>query len=228
MKRTFIALVASVFSCLLLFAFAGCSDKVLFITDLEHYSDMQRQTDKIDVHFDNGTQEGFYFSITEKNEIEEVMEIIFSISVSNRIDPNFAAPDNTSITIYQGEKSYSLGVRFVDDNNSRYYFCTGGNLAEKLHNLATARGAFNVDYKLTVQDPYGYIIEPLRETYKAGENVTVKTTILYDVSMIAYLDGVSLGYETAVKTGDSYTHWEYYFIMPDHDAVLTFSLSGGM
>ena len=85
----------------------------------------------------------------------------------------------------------------------------------------------DTEYKLTVNDPSGYIIEPLKESYRAGEKVTVKTQVLFDVDLIAYLDGVSLGSQTSVKENDEY-HWEFYFDMPDHDAVLSFELSGGM
>ena len=92
----------------------------------------------------------------------------------------------------------------------------------------TVQGANDVEYSLTVYDPSGYIIEPLQRTYKAGEKVTVKTEIIYDVDLVAFLDGISLGIETPVKTDDYYTHWEFYFIMPAHDAALSFELCGGM
>ncbi len=85
----------------------------------------------------------------------------------------------------------------------------------------------NDAYRLTVQDPHGYIIEDLQERYKAGETITVKTTIICDASLVAFLDGISLGAETPVQTGDRYTHWEFYFEMPAHDAVLSFELKDG-
>lgn len=88
--------------------------------------------------------------------------------------------------------------------------------------------AENTDvYSLTVQDHNDYLIEPLQKSYKAGENVTVKTEVLLDVDMIAYLDDVSLGSQRPVRENDEY-HWEFYFVMPAHDAVLRFELSGGM
>lgn len=82
-------------------------------------------------------------------------------------------------------------------------------------------------YRLTVQDPEGHILENLQKSYKAGEAVTVKTGIIYDASLVALLDGVSLGSGIAVQTGDSYTHWEFYFTMPAQDAVLSFEIKDG-
>lgn len=82
------------------------------------------------------------------------------------------------------------------------------------------------EYKLTVQDPNGYVIETLQESYKAGDEVTVKTKMLSDVVMVAYLDGVSLGLETQKYDGKEY-HLEFYFEMPSHSAVLSFNLSDG-
>lgn len=370
MKKFLASIVATLLSCIFLFAVVGCAGNISFITDIERFSDMQKQADKIDVDFDNATKEGFEFAITDENEIAEIMEIIFSETLTNDHDPYFASPNDTSIMIYQGEKTYSLGVRYIDENSARYYFrfyFSTSRLEKKITELATARGAFDSvekddapsnggekddvppsgvekttikldakvkqeiidayvaaypyyknkedvfpicygefngtyvliifygdtvndvfhtltvdgitfyfgggytfsvyregdfftlqeafvngllthenlltvrenyqgdsfeefeenEYKLTVQDPRGYIIEALQETYKAGEKVTVKTEVLFDVDMIAYLDGVSLGRQTAVLEDDEY-HWEFYFVMPAHDAVLNFELSGGM
>ena len=85
----------------------------------------------------------------------------------------------------------------------------------------------SIDYKLTVQDPNGYIIEELQEQYKAGEEVIVKTKTMSDVDLIAYLDGVSLGLETQKQEKGEY-HWEFYFVMPAHDAILSFEFSDGL
>lgn len=82
-------------------------------------------------------------------------------------------------------------------------------------------------FHLTVHDPYGYLKENLQRSYKAGENVTVKIDVLTDVDIIAFLDDVSLGKPTTVRKDDEY-QWEFYFVMPAHDAVLNFQLSDGM
>lgn len=82
-------------------------------------------------------------------------------------------------------------------------------------------------YKLTVQDPNGYLIEDLQDKYEAGEEVIVKTNVLSDGDLVAYLNGVSLGLETQTVEKDG-NHWEFYFDMPSHDAVLSFALSEGL
>lgn len=82
-------------------------------------------------------------------------------------------------------------------------------------------------YKLTVNDTRGFVIEALEKVYRAGERVTVKTAVFTDVDLIVYLDGISLGRHNEVMEKGEY-HWEFYFVMPAHDAVLSFELSGGM
>ena len=81
-----------------------------------------------------------------------------------------------------------------------------------------------VRYTLTVNDPDGWLLEQPENSYSAGETVTIKTEILNDTDLEALLDGISIGTQTAVKTGEEYTHWEYTFTMPDHDATLSFRL----
>ena len=82
-------------------------------------------------------------------------------------------------------------------------------------------------YKLTVQDPNGYIIEDLQEQYKAGEEVIVITEILPDGDLGAFLDGDFFGFGAKVDRKIN-SQWqfclEFYFIMPEHDAVLSFAI----
>ncbi|MBQ7913856.1 MAG: hypothetical protein IJ308_09025, partial [Clostridia bacterium] len=63
--------------------------------------------------------------------------------------------------------------------------------------------------------------------YEAGETVIIKTAIVTDVSVEAFVNGESIGTQTAVKTGDEYTHWEFTFVMPECDVTLTFVISDG-
>ena len=86
-------------------------------------------------------------------------------------------------------------------------------------------------YKLTVQDPDGYIIEDLQEQYKAGEGVFVTTEQIPDTAVGAYLDGVffGLGASTRIKVDSEFQSCrKYYFIMPSHDAVLSFQIPEGL
>lgn len=145
MKKNVITLVSITLACLFLVSLVGCSRRVSKITDVKSFSDMHRQADKIDVQINIGLKEVFNFSITEKNEIEEVMQVLFSATLSNKIDPLFAATDYFPyITIYQGEKTYSLCARYIEENGQPYYFLSS-NLVDKLIELATARGFNRVE-----------------------------------------------------------------------------------
>ena len=64
--------------------------------------------------------------------------------------------------------------------------------------------------------------------YKEGEQVVVKTNIILDMSLTVYVNGKSIGTGKAIKTGDEYTHWEYYFTMPSEDVTITFEEKDGM
>ncbi|MCH5196387.1 MAG: hypothetical protein J1F28_06720 [Oscillospiraceae bacterium] len=139
MKKVFITLVAAALGCLLLLS--GCSKKISSITDIERYSDMQKNADKIDVKFDNYSGEPFRFTITNEDDLEEIMEILFSETLSY-LGEEFPVGDNTFITIYQGEKSYSLSVRFISENE-KYYGFSPAKLQPKIKAIATALGAFD-------------------------------------------------------------------------------------
>lgn len=142
MKKVLFAIMSVLFGSVFLMAFAGCSDSIVSITDIERYSDMQSRADKIDVDFDNGTQESFPFTITDVEEIAEIMDIIFTTSLSYGGKSKEVPPlGNTSLTVYSAEKSYTLGVHFIFEGENYYSFSTS-ELAEKITALATERGAF--------------------------------------------------------------------------------------
>ena len=142
MKRVLSAIASFVLCCVFLAAFAACSDKISSIRDIKNYSDMQNQADKIDVEFDNGTQDGYLFTITDEEEIAEIMSIIFNTPISYGGKRNEIPPmGNTFLTIYQGEKTYTLGHRFITEGENYYFFQTS-ELAEKLATLAMAYGAY--------------------------------------------------------------------------------------
>ena len=79
-------------------------------------------------------------------------------------------------------------------------------------------------YRLTVEDLNGVIIEPFRKTYQPGEKVTVKAKASAGMGLLAAaLDGEALEHDPPVRTsGDPYVYWDFYFMMPAHDAVLSF------
>lgn len=199
-----------------------------YITDIEGFADMQSGGDKIEVNFENGTQFGFNFTIEDKEDIEDIVNTVLTTRLTNLGKNSPDAPgDNTNFTVYQGDNAYRIALSGVWSNDNRYAFSTN-DLRDKINTIATEAGAFSDNrFNLTVIDPSRFIIEELNDTYMAGEYVTVKTDILCDAVLIAYLDGVSLGPVTAVETDGYYTHWEFYFTMPARDATLSFELSDG-
>lgn len=144
MKKFWATIVVTLLSGILLFALVGCADDISSITDIERYADMQRQADKIDVDFNNGTREGFRFSVRDENDIEEIMEIILSdtlLDLGKQLQP---PGFNTGITIYQGEKSYAMNVSFFPVNGKLYSFSTT-KLKDKITELAIAQGALDIE-----------------------------------------------------------------------------------
>ena len=142
MKKVLSVIASVVLGCIFLATFAGCSDKISSITDIERFSDMQSGADKIDVTFDNGTQDGFSFTITNEEEVAEIMRIIFNTPISYGGKQNeIPSMGNTFLTIYQGENTYTLGHRFISEGENYYSFQTS-ELAEKITALATETGAF--------------------------------------------------------------------------------------
>lgn len=81
-------------------------------------------------------------------------------------------------------------------------------------------------YKLTVTGATAELYEPLKDTYKVGETVTIKTHILYDADIEAKLNGTPLWYD-AVKENGTYTHWAFTFIMPKRDCTLELKIVNG-
>ena len=83
-------------------------------------------------------------------------------------------------------------------------------------------------YSVTVEGGDEFLYEDLSRKYKEGEQVVVKTNIILDMSLTVYVNGESIGTGKAIKTGDEYTHWEYYFTMPSEDVTITFEEKDGM
>ena len=110
------------------------------ITDFSKFSDMTKDgTDKIEVTFDNYSGYPFYFTIEDKENIDEIMDIIFSSSFDKCGEMNDGS--HTSITIVQGEKEYKMHVSRNKEGESYYSFSTS-DLFLKINELGEAAGAF--------------------------------------------------------------------------------------
>ena len=66
----------------------------------------------------------------------------------------------------------------------------------------------------------------LQKDYRPGQAITIKTGILHDADLELYVNGVFISKQTAVKTDGTYTHWEFYFTMPEQDVVILLQTSG--
>ncbi len=149
MKKLFALVLATI---TLLFCFVGCDilkkptgdetgKEITTITDFSKFADMTRETDKIEVEFDNYSGYPFYFTIEDQDDIDEIMSIIFSASFTKMsTEPN--AGDHTSITIIQGEKEYKMHA-FMNKEGQYYYSFSTTELQLKINELAREAGAFD-------------------------------------------------------------------------------------
>lgn len=222
MSKTIISTVLTALICLSLFAVAGCSDgiSIIYITDIKDFSDIQSNTDKIEIDFDNHTGKPFKFTIDDKVTINQIMDIVLHDKLTN-IGKEFPPGDNTFMTVYQGENAYRLSVRVNGANGNYYAFSS--DLQSKIIDLAIAQGAYDTEVgiiykiidmkdiesvkeeKITVADKI-QMLTLLENNYK-----DYKYFYLYDSSDIAepYYSGItenhlaSYQYEDTVLMGEN-------------------------
>ena len=122
--------------------FVGCTKEVNTVTDFSKFEGMIKDgTDKIEVTFDNYSGYPFYFTIEDKEDIDEIMEIIFSASF-NRMEKEVNGGDHTSMKIIQGENVYNMHV-FMNKEGRHYYSFATTDLQVKLQEIAREKGAFD-------------------------------------------------------------------------------------
>lgn len=167
MKKIFITLISAILTIAMLFAFAGCTpnennndnsgngnsfsgsddtssdeNTVSVITDIPRFSSMRKQADKIDVDYDNNNGKIIPFSITDTEEIAELMDVIFKASLYKMSEP--IPPDNsTRITVYQGNRSYAFSVCYITENGNDYTI--SNSLLEKIMRIAWAHGVYETE-----------------------------------------------------------------------------------
>ena len=127
--------------CCLAFSLFGCGKEIKSITDFSEYADMTRETDKIEVTFDNNSGSPFYFTIEKQEDIRQIMSIVFSSTFKNMGKELFAG-DNTYISIIQGERKYNLHLLMNKEGKYYYSFATD-DLQNKINELARNAGAYN-------------------------------------------------------------------------------------
>lgn len=141
MKKLFTSIIIAIISCFCLLSLIGCNKEINNITDIERYSDMQLQTDKIEVEYDTNNGSTFNFIIYDKKDIAYIMNIILNDTLKNLGEepPN---GDSGYLTIYQGEKTYELGIR-INYEGSYYYEFSSNDLDKKITELAEKAGLNN-------------------------------------------------------------------------------------
>lgn len=136
-----------IFALVCVFGLVGCSldnyeyKEINTITDFSKFADMTRDgTVKIDVTFDNYSGYPFYFTIEDQEDIDEIMDIIFSSSFT-KMESEMNGGDHTSLKIIQGEKEYNLHS-FMNKEGQYYYSFATTDLLTIIQELAQEVGAF--------------------------------------------------------------------------------------
>ena len=115
--------------------------KVGTITDFTKFYDMTRETDKIEVTFDNNSGTPFYFTIEDKEDIDEIMNIIFTDTFEN-MGEEVNDGGHSSIKIIQGQRTYEMSLSANKEGKYYYAFSTA-DLYDKIIELAQEAGAFD-------------------------------------------------------------------------------------
>ncbi len=140
MKKIF-GIIGGVIILCITFGLLGCAKEIKSITDFSQFSDMTRdETDRIEVTFDNGSGSPFYFTVDDKSDIDEIMDIIFSSSFEN-IGKETNDGCHTTIVIVQGENEYNMHVAVNRDGKYCYAFSTD-DLQNAINKLAENAGAY--------------------------------------------------------------------------------------
>lgn len=145
MKKLLILPLSLVLLLMSFVCFVSCTEEVdkeiNTITDFSIFSSLTRATDRIEVTFDNHSGAPFYFTIEDKEDIDEIMDIIFSSSFQKR-GKEMNDGDHTSIKIIQGENEYRMSV--VNNKDGQYYYSfSTTELQDKIIELAREAGAYN-------------------------------------------------------------------------------------
>ncbi len=147
MRKSYISILLAIIACFLTFAFVGCSkttdntDNIETITDIEFYADMQAGGDKIVVDYRNGRKDELNFTIEDKEDIDEIVNLILTSHLTNVGISPVAPGDDTDLTVYQGTKAYGLALSgVISNNNDRYTFSEINALREKINVVAREKG----------------------------------------------------------------------------------------
>lgn len=180
-----------------LFLFVGCGKQVNNINDFSKFSDMKRETDKIEVTFDNYSGEPFYFTISDREDIVEIMDIIFSATF-NKMQKEINAGDHTSITIIQGGNEYHLHT-FMNKEGEYYYSFSNTHLQTKIAELAREAGAYEQAEKDGSHTCYHVCLEKIEPTCQKEGLLVIGCTDCGDIYEQTILPIVDCYYDESGK-----------------------------
>lgn len=206
MRKSFISMTVSALLCFALSLFAGCSDtpkNVTTITDIEYYSDMHAEADRIKVKFDNNTGKYFKFTIENENDIDYIMNIVLNDKLNNLGNQQPAPANNTSLTVYQDEKAYGVSLNGIAANGNHYAF-TSTDLQSKITDLAIAQGAYDTEVGVIYQ---------VIDLYTLKDSEERKITVDDDIALLNFLN-------------TDYADCEYFFLHDSQNSAERYHTAG--
>ena len=137
-------------------------------------------------------------STDENGDVEFIVLVIYEVSTNTLEYGNKKFTYNTQISLRRGSEAPLSGFYVLNDE------CV----------------AHTISY-----EGYGYsLIDGYApSSAKAGETVVIRTHPLMDVNLILYANGVKTS-----KTHSDSDYWEYTFVMPEENVVITRDIVGGM
>ncbi|MDE6189540.1 MAG: hypothetical protein K2G37_04575 [Clostridia bacterium] len=145
-----ILIVASV-ACLTLVALVGCSrSSYSSLAQVSEYKDLKNGCDRIEVKVNETINclilHNFYFSVQDKDDINEIVNLLLNTRLDREdLLPPPGASGGYTLTVYQGEKTFTVSTTGVYIKDKRYVFSTN-ELFNKIKSLADSKGASDERY----------------------------------------------------------------------------------
>ncbi len=164
-------------------------------------------TDKCEIWYEGDDFEPYFLCNIPIDKLEFVsLEYELPAVVSEY--PYFIKTEFGTLEFYSNDIFFIVG-------EGQYYELVGKNLDELIMEAT-------VGYSVTMNDE-DWLYEDLQSRYKAGETVSVKIGIAYDVGYMFFVNGERIMPEEHV--GNPY--WEFVFTMPESDVVIDFKTYKG-
>jgi|LSQX01.1.fsa_nt_gb hypothetical protein len=94
--------------------------------------------------------------------------------------------------------------------------------------ILTSCDQFNKErYNIFIDDEFRHITNELNQFYYEGDEVVIRTGVLYDVDLELYINDKFHSIQTAVEVDEGYI-WEYYLTMPSYDIDISFKVVDGL